>query len=88
MSCSLSFEHIMWMGWFWMMEEEPWGSSPPHCPPTFKPRARCPQCGGTQEGSRRVCMTQSWGEGQSVETGVQGETGDTHQTSRDPGESA
>ena len=77
----------MWMGWFWMMEEEPWGSSPPHCPPTFKPRARCPQCGGTQEGSRRVCMTELGGGAEGRDGDERGDGGRSPDL-RDPGESA
>lgn len=88
MSHSLSSEHIVWTGRFQTREEEPWGSSPPLWPPTFKPRVQCPRVGGTQEGSWRVCLTQSRGRSTGIEVGVQGATGGAHLTSRDPGESA
>lgn len=46
MSGGLSSEHIVWMGRFQTTEEEPWGSSPPRCPPTFKPKSNPHNEGG------------------------------------------
>ena len=74
-SHSLRSEHIMWTGRFQTTEEEPWGSSPPPCPPTFKPRVQCPRLGGTQEGSWRVCLTQSQREGHRGRGGGAGGNG-------------